>query len=150
MNKTMKPNQYTLDESLGYLTGKFCRLLLKRNVEKFAQFGLAITSEQWIALAHLWTEDGITQQTLSGQMYKDKGSMTRLINSLEAKGLLNRLPSPNDGREKFVYLTDKGREVMKQATELVHNVLDSSYTGIDEDELNICKSVLRRAFKNIE
>jgi DNA-binding MarR family transcriptional regulator len=69
---------------------------------------------------------------------------------LEVKGLLNRVPSPSDGREKFVYLTDKGRDAMEKATELVHNILNSSYVGIDRNELSICKSVLRQAYKNLE
>jgi predicted transcriptional regulator len=78
----MKTNQYALDDSLGYLCGKFFRLILKKNVEKFALHGLAITSEQWMALVHLWSQDGITQHALSEMMHKDKASVTRLINSL--------------------------------------------------------------------
>lgn len=141
--------QYILEESLGYLTGRFASLILKHNVQSFSAHGLAITSEQWIALVHLWSQDGITQQTITEVMHKDKASTARLISSLEKKGLLYRVPGKKDGREKLVYLTDKGKAAMKQATELVQDVLEQAYANIDQEALNTCKAVLRQAYTNL-
>jgi DNA-binding MarR family transcriptional regulator len=39
-------------------------------------------------------------------------SMTRIVNSLEERGLVTRSPDPSDGRQCFVGLTDAGREML--------------------------------------
>jgi DNA-binding MarR family transcriptional regulator len=82
-------------------------------------------------------------------MHKDKASTARLISSLEKKELLYRMPGKKDGREKLVYLTDKGKAVMKQATDLVKDVLEKAYANIDREALNMCKAVLTQAYKNL-
>jgi DNA-binding MarR family transcriptional regulator len=145
----MIPEPYNIEESLGYLTGRLASLILKRNVQSFSGNGLVITSDQWIFLVHVWSHDGISQQAISDLMHKDKSATTRLISSLEAKDLAYRSPGPSDGREKFVYLTDKGKKAMKRATELVQDVLEKSYAGIEADDMNRCKTVLRKAYLNL-
>jgi len=83
-------------------------------------------------------------------MHKDKSSTARLIRDLESQELLCRATGDKDAREKTVHLTEKGKIVMKQATGLVHQVLETSYTGIDAEELTICRNVLRQAYKNLQ
>lgn len=144
----MKP-KYVLDESLGYLTGRLATQILKRNSEKFAANGITLTPDQWIVLVQLYSHDGVCQQQVTSWLHKDKALTTRLVKILEQKGLLKRVAGRDDGREKIVYLTKEGKAVMRQATELVQEVLDRSYEGIDAGELDICRSVLRRAFNNL-
>lgn len=145
----MHSKQYSFETSLGYLTGSLSRLILARNVESFASSELGISSEQWIVLIHIWNQEGIRQQTIADHMKIDKTSFTRLITKLEKADLLIRRLNPDDAREKFLYLTEKGRSVMDQATLLVQEILDKSCAGIDPDHLEICRAVLRKAHSNL-
>lgn len=146
----MTPNHYRFDNSLGYLTGTLSRLILARNIESFAFSGLAITADQWIVLIHVWAHEGIPQKAVADHMQIDKGSFTRIVTSLERAGMLYRRQNPADAREKFMYLTGAGKAAMDEATGLVQEVLEKSYTGIDPDHLDICRAVLKQAYLNLK
>jgi len=66
------------------------------------------------------------------------GTMTNRIDRLEAKGLVARVPDPNDGRGVQVVLTDAGRSRVDDAlTDLLaheHHIL-SALPSDDRDEL---------------
>jgi DNA-binding MarR family transcriptional regulator len=46
-------------------------------------------------------------------------SVTPLVKRLEAAGLIQRTPHPEDGRAVLASITPRGREVMDQATEAI-------------------------------
>lgn len=54
----------------------------------------------------------MTPKELAGQTWITKGTLTGVIDRLEAKGLVERLPSPVDGRSQIVALTRKGRRLI--------------------------------------
>jgi DNA-binding MarR family transcriptional regulator len=144
------PLHYVIEESLGFLTGQYSRLALKRVAESFVRNGLGITSAQWTILVRLWSQDGITQQTIAQKISKDKARTARLVGSIEKLGLIYRVTGDGDSREKRVYLTEKGKEVIGRAAMLVQEVLQDSYQGIDSDDLRTCRKVLLQAYLNLE
>lgn len=145
----MSLKQYNLSDSLGYLTRQLNQLILKAIAKDFVSDGISITSEQWIVLVLVWAEGGQTQRAITEKLYKDKAWTTRLLHDLEAMGLIYRLSSQQDSREKFTYLTDEGKDVMDRATKIVQGVLNKAYAGVDPEELNICRRVLRQSSKNL-
>ena len=66
------------------------------------------TSEMMQEMSCLWSEQGISQQTLAERTAKDKACLTSLMTNLERKGYVCRHEDPKDRRNKLVYLTDKG------------------------------------------
>ena len=67
-----------------------------------------ITFEMLQVMSCLWSEQGISQQTLAERTAKDKACLTSLMTNLERKGYVCRHEDPKDRRNKLVYLTDKG------------------------------------------
>ena len=67
-----------------------------------------ITFEMLQIMSCLWSEQGVTQQTLAERTAKDKACLTSLMTNLERKGLVCRHENPKDRRNKLVYLTEKG------------------------------------------
>jgi DNA-binding MarR family transcriptional regulator len=122
---------------------------LRRANALLAQQGYLITSDQFSVLVQVWEQNGLPQGVLAEKTAKDKTTMARFAACLEAQGLIARLPSPGDARERLVYLTDKGKGIMKEATELMREVQVAAQKGIDPAELEICKKVLRRAHCNL-
>ncbi|MEF2073583.1 bifunctional helix-turn-helix transcriptional regulator/GNAT family N-acetyltransferase [Consotaella aegiceratis] len=50
---------------------------------------------------------------LAADLALDPGYLSRLLKDLEAKGLVARAPSPDDGRQLLVALTDAGRSLVE-------------------------------------
>lgn len=58
----------------------------------------------------------VSQRRLIDELALTAGTMSLRINRLEAQGLVQRHPDPNDKRNSFIRLTDKGRDVFSRAT----------------------------------
>ena len=65
------------------LNGKVSAAINRKLYRNFRQGGLEISPEQWTVLIFLWEKDGVTQQELCNATFKDKPSMTRLIDNME-------------------------------------------------------------------
>jgi DNA-binding MarR family transcriptional regulator len=140
---------YVLEKSLGYLAARFSRIMLRRINAALTRHGLPITSDQYSLLVQLWDQNGLPQGALAAKTVKDKTTMARLAAGLESQGVIVRLPGPGDARERLLYLTDRGKEIMDEATGLVHAILDEAGEGIEESQLDVCRDVLRRACLNL-
>ena len=140
----------TLDTSLGHLASRFSRVLLRRINAELSRHGFPITAEQYTFLIQLWEQNGLPQGVLAEKTAKDKTTMARLAAGLEGRGLIVRLPSPGDARERLVFLSDQGKELMDRATALVHGIREQAQQGMDEAKLEICREVLRAACLNLQ
>jgi DNA-binding MarR family transcriptional regulator len=142
-------SKYSLDDSLGHLASNASRAVLRRINQELARHGLDITPEQFSVIVHVWDQEGLPQYMLTSKLYKDKTNMARLVGSLEAAGFITRRPGQTDAREKIIYLTSEGRDVMIRISNLVGKILEVAQRGIDEQELRTCKDVLRRFHNNL-
>ena len=82
---------------------------------------------------------------LTARVARDKSQMTRTIRSLEAKGLVRRDLSPDDGRVTLVSLTDEGRVVVDDLTGAVAGVIGEILQPISEAEKQTLSHLLARA-----
>ena len=83
-----------------------------------------ITFEMLQIMSCLWSEQGVTQQTLAERTAKDKACLTNLINNLEKKGWVERREDPSDRRNKQIHLTEAGEELSHRVKPLLHNIYD--------------------------
>src|SRR5712671_6912471 len=72
---------------------------------------LDITASQLQVLHRLWGGDGILTSTLTRDICSDGGTITGLLDRLEAKGLIRRERSSDDRRAVQVFLSPAGREL---------------------------------------
>lgn len=93
---------------------------------------LGLTYPQYIAMLVLWEGDGITVGEISSRMLTDPGSLTPLLKRLEAEGLITRTRSQADERVVQLRLTDKGRELRRQAESIPGCILASSRLTLEK------------------
>ena len=131
------------------INGKVSMAINRMMYRNFRKEGLDITPEQWTVLAYLWREDGVTQQTLCNSTFKDKPSMTRLIDNLVKQNFVSRSSSKEDRRSNFIYLTESGREIEQRAQNAVYSTMKSALVGIDEEGMKYVRSILTTVFGNV-
>lgn len=138
------------EEFFSFLSGKASTAISRRLQRNLKDVKLNITAEQWSILYYLWIEEGLTQQELANFTFRDKPSITRLINNLERMGLVIRVNDKQDRRSNLIYLTKEGRRLkevgMQQATLTIHE----SVAGIDEDNLKLAQQILEKVFQNLK
>ena len=94
----MPNNQFKRGELYSVINGMASTAIARRLQKHFRQAGLEITIEQWSILYHLWQEDCLSQQELCNRTFRDKPSITRLIDNLEKQKLVKRIASKEDRR----------------------------------------------------
>jgi DNA-binding MarR family transcriptional regulator len=142
--------EFRIDQQFVFaiLNGKVSTAINRKLSRNFRQNGIEITPEQWTILLSLWEKDGITQQDLCNATFKDKPSMTRLIDNMEKQHLVVRISDKKDKRTNLVYLTKTGRELESQSFKIAISTLHEALQGISVEELKIGQEVLRKIFTN--
>lgn len=130
------------------LNGKVSAAIKRRLFHNFKQCEINITPEQWTVLLYLREKEGVTQQELCNATYKDKPSMTRLIDSMERQNFVVRIPSKTDRRTNLVYLTCTGRDIEEKSRYIANKTLKEALRGLTVEELNVSQEVLRKIFFN--
>jgi DNA-binding MarR family transcriptional regulator len=114
-----RPEMYTARSSVGYLLKRAHALLIDQLEAAVA--GSEITATQWVVLMHLRDGLAINASDLCSQLRHDSGALTRVIDQLEARGLVQRARSRADRREVQLRLTGAGIETVAS---LVPKVVD--------------------------
>ena len=96
------------------------------------QFKLSVP--RYYALTHIATEPGISPSRLSRYMFCDKSNITRLLQSLEESGLVERRPHARDGRAQRLFLTADGEALHRDAAEAHRQAVKHRLAALDEDE----------------
>lgn len=143
-----EPFNFDISLIFAILNGKVSAAINRRLIRNFRENGLDITPEQWTVLLFLWEKDGVSQQELCNATFKDKPSMTRLIDNMERENYVVRIASKNDRRTNLVYLTRQGRELEDCARNVANRTLKEALAGLSIEELRISQEVLRKVFSN--
>lgn len=130
------------------LNGKVSAAINRKLSRNFRQNGLEITPEQWTVLIFLWEKDGVTQQELCNATFKDKPSMTRLIDNMERQHIVVRISDKKDRRTNLIHLTKDGKELEERARVIANQTLKEALKGITIEELSVSQEVLRKIFFN--
>ncbi|MBN1818371.1 MAG: MarR family transcriptional regulator [Sedimentisphaerales bacterium] len=97
--------------------------LMHRQTNSFlASFGL--TADQFVLLALLTEQDGITQQELTQRAWSDPNTIRAMLVRMERNGFLVREKHPTDGRARKVILKQKGRQAYTELSEEIRPLQD--------------------------
>jgi DNA-binding MarR family transcriptional regulator len=104
---------------------------------------------QGVALHNLVRQGGsLTPTELSKSMFRSKHSMTKIIDTLESKGLVVRNGSLNDRRSMLIQITADGVKRIKQ--DLKKEVwIEKAIDVLNESEKVILLNMLNRVHNNI-
>ncbi|MBC7720762.1 MAG: MarR family transcriptional regulator [Pedobacter sp.] len=145
----MPNNQFKRGELYSVINGMASTAVARRLQKNFRNAGLEITIEQWSILYHLWKEDCLSQQELCNRTFRDKPSITRLIDNLEKQNLVKRMPSQTDRRINLVCLTDNAKILQQQTIDLANQTMNESLIGIEKEEIDIVKKVFQQVYDNL-
>jgi len=153
------PDVYSLEtyeprRGLGHLIGRARSQLLAAIDSELARDELLgpleVTAAQLIVIVNL---AGLGCATSASELCKgisyDAGAMTRMLDRLEAKGLVRRTRSPDDRRLVNLELTDAGQAAYPRLREVSMRVLNHSLRDFTHDEARTLETLLQRLARNI-
>lgn len=150
INNYMPNNQFKKGELYSFITGKASTAIARRLQKKLNDAGLKLTIEQWSVLYHLWKEDGRSQQDLCNATFRDKPSITRLVDNLEKLNLVKRVAAENDRRVNKIFLTKQAQKLQEQTMVLAEETLNEALETVPADKIDVCKEVLQIVYDNLK
>lgn len=109
---------------------------------------LEITAAQYLILKGLAYGDSESTSRLCKQMSYDPGAMTRMVDRLEAKGLVRRVRCPDDRRVVNLELTEDGQAAMPKMKACAIAVMNRFLRDFSNDEVRQLEGLLTRLIQN--
>lgn len=141
-----QPDDYHADASVGQLMRRVLGSIRQAADRRFEALGL--THAQWVPLLKLHLGEAGTVAELARECDGDAGAMTRMLDRLEAKGLIKRVRSTADRRVVNLELTDDGVQAAKQIPAVLCEVQNEHLAGFSKSEWQALKTYLGRMLDN--
>lgn len=130
--------------NLGFMLHDAARLLRKRFEAKAR--GLGLTRSQWQVVSHLARNEGIHQGALAELLEIEPITLVRILDRLEASGLVERRRHPTDRRRRLPHLTPSAHPILARIRALGAETVDEAVAGMpaeDRDRLMTLLGALR-------
>ena len=140
-------SDYQLRQTIGFTLFRTSMRLKGEFSRKLNPFD--ITTEQFAVLGLLWERDDLLQHELAELLFKDRPNITRILEKLERKGLVERTPDDLDRRATRVNLTPSGAELEAPLTSLALDFRARAYRGLTDADMRDLGRLLDRILENL-
>ncbi len=96
----------------------------------------------------LWQGDGISMTALAERTALEKSTLTRMLDRMEADGMLRREPGP-DRRSVRVTLRPRARAMLGAFAEVSDRMGGIYYRGFSPEEIRAFEAALERVYVNL-
>jgi len=114
---------------------------------KYLQKNFDVTTSQLLCLRTLAHEDGLSAGEIGRRIFIKPGTITGLIDRLEAKGLVRRTRVHKDRRVINVEITPEGRDLVRSAPVPVQSLLAINLKKLSLEEVEKMTQTLERLLK---
>jgi DNA-binding MarR family transcriptional regulator len=143
----MDGSMTTAKDTIGFLMNDAARLM-RRDFERRAR-SLGLTRAQWQALFHLARNEGCNQATLADLLDVEPITLARVVDRLEASGLVERRPDPGDRRARLLFLGERAHPLLEELRALGAETRVVALAGISEEERHQLTRLLARMRANL-
>jgi len=105
---------------------------------------LGLTPSQFDIVATLGNTSGMSFKELGEKTLITKGTLTGVVDRLEAKNLARRVASQSDGRSQIVQLTRKGEALFERVFPAHLSHIERAFTGFSQAEMDDMEAMLGR------
>ncbi len=123
----------------------------RRYVLRFEQraCSISLTLPQCKVLVRLENNQGISQAKLAELVDVDPMTIVRILDRMEADGLLERRADPADRRARCLYLTSKAKSLLKKIWHFADLTLAETFSGISAKDRDSFISLLGHMHCNL-
>ena len=143
----LKARSFDIRESLGYQLTRVRQAWIEALEVELEPFDL--TAAQYIVIVNVGSTRAETPVDLCRVMQYDTGAMTRLVDRIEAKGLIRRAAHGADRRCVVLELTEAGHELYPKLLHIVMDMNKRALKGFTRDEAAALEKMLKRVALNV-
>jgi len=137
-----------LDSYLPYLLNRAGSRIATSFSERVRPLGA--TLQEWRVLAALREKDGRRMGDLSETTSIEVSTLTRLVDTMEKKGLVDRRRDGEDARAVLLHATPSGRRLTRRILPIAEHYETAALAGFNAAEADKLRAALRRLYANME
>ncbi|MGF7046512.1 DNA-binding MarR family transcriptional regulator [Paenibacillus sp. DS2015] len=136
------------EQSIGFKYANTFRRISNLFASRLKPFG--ITPEQWTVLYQIHLEEGINQKQISLRTDKDQPTITRILDVLDKKELIQRKVDPSDRRAFLIFESPIVKKLMEDTIPVEVGLNKEIIDGITDEQLECLHQVLMQIQHNID
>ena len=140
-----RTSDFQLEQAIGMNVNRTAFLMTEEIARRFASHGYALSAQDFGILFRLLKQGPMSQVDIAALLLRDKTTITRRIDGLVKKGLVQRGADPNDRRYFRVALTEQGNAALEVMIPLVRDFQQEVLSDIPDEE----KAITIRTLKHI-
>jgi MarR family transcriptional regulator for hemolysin len=137
----------SLETDVLFLLHDVARLMRTRADQRARRHGM--TRAQWVILSWLERQSGLSQSDLAGIVEVEPITVCRLVDRLEARGLVERRNDPKDRRVRRLHLTVQAKPILDEIHAYREEMREQLTAGISDAALKAQVDTLLRMKSNI-
>jgi len=147
-HKFLDSSMEQINQSFFYTIEKAIKVYRQYFQTQLKNAGYAITLDQWLVLNMIIDFPGITQTEIAERVFKDKASITRIIDLLDTNKYVTRKPHPTHGKMIQIDITKKGIDTIEKLKKDVPKFRDYALRNISDDSKEEIQSVFKSIINN--
>ena len=141
-------NQIENSKNFGFPMDRAIKMIRSKYNNAFKELGFDLTTEQWVLIEKLFHQNGQSQSDLAEGSYKNAPTVSRIIDLLSKKGLVERLRFENDRRRYKIFLTEKGKEVVETCYPKILELRKSGWKGLTDEDYDNFMRIIEKITEN--
>lgn len=141
---------YDVEDSFPMLMATCVKYMRESLNERFVSCGQTVSTEQWIILTLLASQDGVSQKDIAERSNRSEVSALNLLKKLEKEGLVIRLPDPVDKRSRRIFLTTEGRKLQQSLIASAKANMRQMTESIPLEDIQDLKKIVRKITNNLK
>jgi MarR family transcriptional regulator for hemolysin len=138
----MAPSPTTIFDEIGFLIRRIGRLWRREADQALLDHGLSQATALPLVVLSRWGKS-VRQGVLAEEMGIEGPSLVRLIDLLQAEGLVERREDPTDRRAKMLHLTALGQTKAEEVNRVLRRVRAYLLKDISSEDLAVTFEALR-------
>ncbi len=111
---------------------------------------LDLYAGQEVLLFQLQQQDGMSISELAGRLSVQKATLTRMLERLENRNMIQKENDEKDHRTTRIYLTPEGRQTVGQALRIWEQIETQTSRGLTPAEVKQLQALLRKIIENYQ
>jgi DNA-binding MarR family transcriptional regulator len=140
--------RFESDKSILFQIAKARNTLKKEFENELKSYGLSYAHR--VILIRLSEQDALTQKELAEDTYFEQSNLTLMLDKLELKGLVKRLPKENDRRAYLIKLTSEGEKLIDPLVQMGNTIMEKALRGVSEEQKKEYSNFLETIYNNLK
>ena len=116
---------------------------------RFKEAGFSVTPKEWAILLLLWRDEELSVGAIADVTFRDKTTVSRMVERMVTKGLVERKTDPADRRKTILLPTAKALELQDELVPIARELVSEAQRGISAKEVQRVAQTLRTMTENL-